>query len=140
MAAPSKFAGFAQTQTHSRPIRPVGIEAWTEESAQSLSMVALSSPRLLRGTTASLAIPLDEPHASDTHEKAEVGRSNGHSSFAYRPRREPLRRDSLERREALLKGKEGSRRRQRWENGSLNEVVLLEAIELTELECCRSIG
>jgi hypothetical protein len=32
-------------------------------------------------------------------------------------RKEPLRRDSLKRREALLKGKEGSRRRQRWENG-----------------------
>ena len=31
--------------------------------------------------------------------------------------KEPLRRDSMKRREALLKGKEGSRRRQRWENG-----------------------
>ncbi|TKA50820.1 hypothetical protein B0A49_12736, partial [Cryomyces minteri] len=34
-------------------------------------------------------------------------------------RREPIRRDSLKRREALLKGKEGSRRRQRWENDRL---------------------
>lgn len=39
-----------------------------------------------------------------------------------RPRRvsgrQILRRDSLKRREALLKGKEGSRRRQKWENGA----------------------
>lgn len=34
-------------------------------------------------------------------------------------RREPIRRDSLKRRELLLKGKEGSRRRQRWENDRL---------------------
>ncbi|KAF3480788.1 uncharacterized protein GIQ15_06135 [Arthroderma uncinatum] len=39
-------------------------------------------------------------------------------SSTYR-RREPLRRDSLKRRESLLKGKEGSRRRQRWENDRL---------------------
>jgi hypothetical protein len=36
---------------------------------------------------------------------------------AVRARKEPLKRDSMKRREALLKGKEGSRRRQRWENG-----------------------
>ena len=29
-----------------------------------------------------------------------------------------VRRDSLERREALLKGREGSRQRRRWENGA----------------------
>ena len=34
-------------------------------------------------------------------------------------RQAPVRRDSLKRREALLKGKEGSRRRQRWENDRL---------------------
>ena len=28
-----------------------------------------------------------------------------------------MRRDSMDRREALLKGKEGSRQRRRWENG-----------------------
>jgi hypothetical protein len=37
---------------------------------------------------------------------------------AVRSRKEPLKRDSMKRREALLKGKEGSRRRQRWENGT----------------------
>lgn len=33
------------------------------------------------------------------------------------PERKLVRRDSMERREALLKGKEGSRQRRRWENG-----------------------
>jgi hypothetical protein len=33
------------------------------------------------------------------------------------PARKLVRRDSLDRREALLKGKEGSRQRRRWENG-----------------------
>ncbi|KAL9104786.1 MAG: hypothetical protein Q9187_008861, partial [Circinaria calcarea] len=41
----------------------------------------------------------------------------------YLPRQEPLRRDSLKRREALLKGKEGSRRRQRWENGRFSHIT-----------------
>jgi hypothetical protein len=50
----------------------------------------------------SLTIPLD----------AEV-----EALKAVKARKEPLRRDSMKRREALLKGKEGSRRRQRWENG-----------------------
>lgn len=33
------------------------------------------------------------------------------------PDRKLARRDSMDRREALLKGKEGSRQRRRWENG-----------------------
>ncbi|KAG8630671.1 hypothetical protein KVT40_002290 [Elsinoe batatas] len=37
-------------------------------------------------------------------------------------RRSPIRRDSQKRRDALLKGKEGSRRRQRWENDRLIHV------------------
>lgn len=36
-------------------------------------------------------------------------------------RREPVRPDNLKRREELLKGKEGSRRRQRWENGMCHD-------------------
>jgi hypothetical protein len=37
---------------------------------------------------------------------------------AVKARKEPLKRDSMKRREALAKGREGSRRRQRWENGT----------------------
>jgi R3H-associated N-terminal domain len=78
----------------------VEIEAWTVSALQSLSI----SPSA-RGTGASLSIPLDISDA------AKVA--------SYKPRKEPVKRDSQKRREALLKGKEGSRRRQRWENGEL---------------------
>jgi hypothetical protein len=77
----------------------VGIEAWTVSALESLSV----SPTA-RGTGVTLSIPLECDAAATP------------SKTAYK-RKEPLRRDSLKRREALLKGKEGSRRRQRWENG-----------------------
>lgn len=54
--------------------------------------------------TVTLSIPLD----------AEIKSAKGEAKA-----REPTRRDSMKRRDALLKGKEGSRRRQRWENGEL---------------------
>ncbi|KAH8795085.1 R3H-associated N-terminal domain-containing protein [Hyaloscypha sp. PMI_1271] len=81
----------------------VEIEAWTVSALQSLNI----SPSM-RGTGATLSIPLD----SDDARKAA----------SYKPRKEPLKRDSQKRREALLKGKEGSRRRQRWENDRLLHV------------------
>lgn len=81
----------------------VDIEAWTMSALESLSV----SPTA-RGTGVTLSIPLD---SSRDRDNAEIGKT------AYRPHKEPVRRDSLKRREALLKGKEGSRRRQRWENG-----------------------
>ena len=57
-----------------------------------------TSPKLARGTSVKIFVPLDlKPTVTTT--------------------RKILRRDSLERREALLKGKEGSRQRRRWENG-----------------------
>ena len=77
----------------------VDIEAWTVSALESLSV----SPTA-RGTGVTLSIPLERDDAERP------------SKTAYK-RKEPLRRDSLKRREALLKGKEGSRRRQRWENG-----------------------
>ena len=99
------------------------IEAWTEQATQSLQAVSSSplSPAAarragLRGTSVSLNIPLDE-HATSNHQSSEAKRAPIADSASARPRREPHRRDSLKRREALLKGKEGSRRRQRWENG-----------------------
>lgn len=96
----------------SSPAQPINIEAWTEQATQSLNAVSLVSPGGVPGTAVSLAIDLDK---EDTLKKDHIG--DGTAS-AYTPRREPLRRDSLKRREALLKGKEGSRRRTRWENGS----------------------
>ena len=86
--------------------QPINIESWTEQ----LNPVSLISPAA-EGTSAALAIDLDKQSVSGTTAIAEPFRG-------LEARREPLRRDSLKRRDALLKGKEGSRRRTRWENGS----------------------
>ncbi|KAI4188059.1 MAG: hypothetical protein L6R41_002404 [Letrouitia leprolyta] len=100
--------------------QPINTEAWTEQAAESLNAISLSSTGGVRGTSVSLAIPLDEHAARKPKIAVEEGsHAPDDDTAAYRPRREPLRRDSLKRREALLKGKEGSRRRQRWENDRL---------------------
>ncbi|MCJ1253761.1 hypothetical protein MMC24_001574 [Lignoscripta atroalba] len=112
----------ARPAVNTQPSQPISIEAWTEQATEALQAVSLSSASGVRGTSTSLSIPLDA-HSLATHTRHSQGTdellrlSDTHS--AYRPRREPIRRDSLKRREALLKGKEGSRRRQRWENDRL---------------------
>lgn len=104
---------YAHPQGHHAPTnaasQPINIEAWTVEAAQSLNALSISSTPLSRGPSVALAIDLDD---------RPLSARNGDAPTDYRPRREPMRRDSLKRREALLKGKEGSRRRTRWENGS----------------------
>ncbi|OAX78499.1 hypothetical protein ACJ72_07192 [Emergomyces africanus] len=102
------------------------ISAWTQQAAQSIHSGDGATPiTRVPGTSVSLAIPLDDEHhlpsslplreRTATNDKGSVPIA---ASATY-SRREPLRRDSLKRREALLKGKEGSRRRQRWENDRL---------------------
>ncbi|MCJ1264161.1 hypothetical protein MMC22_004032 [Lobaria immixta] len=100
------------------PYQPGDIETWTGEAAQSLAALSLSSPGSVQRTAEPLVIPLEEGFNTRRADQTEALHLED-SSSAYRPRREPLRRDSLKRREALLKGKEGSRRRQRWENDRL---------------------
>lgn len=74
---------------------------------------ASTSPMVARGSSVRLSVPLDaKPRATD----AVVSRSTGTGSTGYAVTK-VARRDSMERREALLKGKEGSRQRRRWENG-----------------------
>ena len=94
------------------------VEAWTvSQAADVLSAVSISSPtvpRIVRGTSVKLDIPLDDASA-----EAEAPRPRTAESHTVYKRREPIRRDSLKRREALLKGKEGSRQRRRWENDRL---------------------
>jgi len=107
----------SSVQSHSPSTGHINIEAWTEQATQSLQAVSISSPPQARGTSDSLAIPLDE-HTTTHHQQSEAGPHSTTTPASYRARHEPFRRDSLKRREALLKGKEGSRRRQRWENGS----------------------
>jgi len=101
MAIYSSVAPPSQTPAPSES--HLDIETWTATSA----VAALTISPAARGTGVMLSIPLD------TADEAET-RGKGH-----KVRKEPVKRDrdSMKRRDALLKGKEGSRRRQRWENG-----------------------
>lgn len=67
------------------------------------------APRLPAGGVTTNGVTLTIPIDSETSE-AKVRRTAAATSIN--------RRDSLKRREALLRGKEGTRRRQRWENGT----------------------
>lgn len=96
----------------------IDIEAWTISALQSLSV----SPQ---GTGAPLSIPLDEPKVTKASVTVHDPRKKG---GAVTPPPRPLsRRDSQHHREALLKGKEGSRQRRRWENGKSLPLPLLSA-------------
>ncbi|KAF1980151.1 hypothetical protein BU23DRAFT_576216 [Bimuria novae-zelandiae CBS 107.79] len=99
--------------------QPIDIEAWTVEAATAaISSVTISTPGDNAGASVSLQIPLDDVSTS-----ADPGERPTSTAAAkeggYYKRKEPVRRDSLKRREALLKGKEGTRRRMRWENDRL---------------------
>ncbi|KAI1461856.1 R3H-associated N-terminal domain-containing protein [Annulohypoxylon moriforme] len=97
------------------PPAGVDIEAWTISALESLSV----SP-IARGTGTPLSIPLDE----ESRQKSTVTIQDPRTkTTAITPPPRPLsRRDSQKRREALLKGKEGSRQRRRWENDRLIHV------------------
>ena len=94
------------------------VEAWkVSQVADILSATSLSSPapkHAERGKSVTLDIPLDDSERVD-----EAPRQRPEVVHTVYKRREPIRRDSLKRREALLKGKEGSRQRRRWENAHL---------------------
>lgn len=113
------------------------ISAWTEQAAASIQSLDLSdstvqiqalhaSSSAVRGTANALSIPLDDPVTTkpETSPRVKIADSSsqGLNATSYR-RREPVRRDSMKRRESLLKGKEGSRRRQRWENGMPHVII-----------------
>ncbi|KAI9662880.1 MAG: hypothetical protein M1821_007927 [Bathelium mastoideum] len=127
---------------------PHDIEVWTQQATEHLRALHLSATMYpppvsssLQGTSIPLRIPLDDPtYASPTirDSRAQVpgakfedkGKTVGEGDIdeqalprtGHLRRRSSLQRDSLRRREALLKGKEGSRRRQRWENDRLLNV------------------
>ena len=101
-----------------QPTQPINILAWTEQATESLQALSVTSPRATRGTSAPLSISIDE-HTPPRPDQSTAHRADSASeTHPSAPRRPLLRRDSLDRRNVLLKGKEGSRRRQRWENGS----------------------
>lgn len=89
---------------------PIDLDAWTASALQSLSV----SP-VARGTGTPLAIRIDQ-NPSPKREKPAVTLPDAETPEA--PCRPPSRRDSQRRRDALLKGNEGSRQRRRWENGT----------------------
>ena len=78
------------------------------EQMSSVSIESPIPPKPVTGTTVRISVPLDA-----TDRPAVTTRT------VYTERK-IMRRDSMERREALLKGKEGSRQRRRWENGNLS--------------------
>ncbi|KAK2070552.1 hypothetical protein P8C59_005037 [Phyllachora maydis] len=113
---------------------PVDIEAWTVSALQALSIAPTA-----RGTGAPLSIPLDEHHDDSRLrvDRCGVGPArmklrqvtmdgDAVDAAGTPPRRPPSRRDSMRRREALLKGNEGSRQRRRWENDRLLHVPNVE--------------
>lgn len=97
-------------------VQPLDIGAWAERATESLQGHPASLAMGVRGLSGTLAIPLDE-HANPTQSPAEAEPVALKLAQLTRPVREPMRRDSLKRREALLKGKEGSRARRRYDNG-----------------------
>ncbi|MCJ1409652.1 hypothetical protein MMC19_003734 [Ptychographa xylographoides] len=96
--------------------QPINIEAWTEQATASLATVTIAASPTVRRTSVPLSIPLDEQTIKAGQAIEDDDDAEPQSTTS---RRKLLRRDSLDRRNALLKGKEGSRRRQRWENDRL---------------------
>lgn len=90
--------------TQAPPTQPIDVGIWAATAVSGLSI----SPST-QGTGVQLTIPLDSTRELDAARDARAS--------AYKARKEPLKRDSQRKRESLLKGKDGSRRRQRWENG-----------------------
>lgn len=100
----------------------VDIESWTVAALESLRIAPIA-----RGTGNALSIPLDDAHQHADARDAAAGMklrgvafdgpADPYGAAIAPPRRPPSRRDSMRKRDALVKGKEGSRQRRRWENG-----------------------
>lgn len=117
----------------------IDIEAWTISALEALSV----SPAAAGTTGRPLGIPLDEHHTNGQPAAAAAGRvtiaadGTTHATTdapIIPPRRPPSRRDSLRRRELLLKGKEGSRQRRRYDMKRLTDVPNVEPPEPRDWE------
>ncbi|KAF4982446.1 hypothetical protein FZEAL_1964 [Fusarium zealandicum] len=117
-----------QIQSPPTPVKnsAIDIDAWTISALQSLSV----SP-VARGTGTPLAIPIDL--APKVKEERNVDFDEGAMPTST-PRRPPSRRDSQRRRDAILKGNEGSRQRRRWENDRLMHVPNVQPPLPTDFE------
>lgn len=101
------------------------VQAWTMQASEALQSVTLSTEKNEhppRATVVKLSIPLDstahvtsaEGNRRDAARPKKSTQAQAHTSYEQRTL---VRRDSLDRREAFLKGNVGSRQRRRWENG-----------------------
>lgn len=99
----------------------IDIEAWTvEQAAEALQAASISTPTPPRPrANVTIEIPLDDDALAAANAMTTAQPRSKQEVHTVYKRQAPVRRDSLKRREALLKGKEGSRRRQRWENDRL---------------------
>jgi hypothetical protein len=109
------------------------LESWAEQAIQSVSTLALSDASIANPASVLAPVPLDlhvdnatAANAASTPRPAAVTASRATrpgtvrlpgGSFVHA--HELMRRDSLKPRETLQKGREGTRRRQRWENDRL---------------------
>ena len=82
--------------------------------------ISPTSPTTARSTSVRVSVPLDPATAKPVGADTARTPSSGVNSTTYTARK-LVRRDSMERREALLNGKEGSRQRRRWENGECRD-------------------
>ena len=117
------------TATPSNVEAAANVQAWTKQAADALQSVNLSS-KSPRGTSVKLSIPLDPSSSVITsralvHDNVRPGTPTQGQAHTTYGKRTLIRRDSLDRREALLKGKEGSRQRRRWENGKSNSCTMI---------------
>jgi hypothetical protein len=96
----------------------VNVDSWTEEAIRAMNDLTVTPASTVRGTSFVLEIPLDEQDKGREAKADGEGITAGEAVRAgYVLRRKTSNRDSLRHREAVLKGKEGSRQRRRWENG-----------------------
>lgn len=118
---------------------PLDIEAWTIAALEALSV----SPSATGTTGRPIGIPLDEhtnpgangqPTSSARVTIVTADGTHPTTDAITPPRRPPSRRDSMRRRELLLKGKEGSRQRRRYDMKRLTDVPNVEPPEPRDWE------
>lgn len=93
------------------------VNAWAVTALQALSIAPET-----KGTMSPLAIPLDGEASARPCSSVRIEEARRRGDATTPPPRPPSRRDSQRRRDLLLKGKEGSRQRRRWENDRLMHV------------------
>jgi hypothetical protein len=121
---------------NTRPARPhvpeenttlVDVAAWTQHAIQAMNGLSLhsdpnASATAVQGASVALQISLDSEHGKRAPNGEGISAGQAVRE-GYVLRRKSSQRDSLRRREALLKGKEGSRQRRRWENGTIRPYI-----------------